>query len=645
MKNFFNPWLDASIKDKTLSRYYRGRVVDQAPITPQATDSYLTSALPRLRLQLFFWVVMIGCGLLLSRSFFLQIIQGDYWLALADRNRIHIEYLPAARGLVYDTNDRPLVYNEPNVVLSLIPAELPATTAADYAMVMGTIATTLQMDQTQLEQAVTVHAQQYVDQPLVVADFLPHDQALRLLSTLRHSPGVHIEAQASRHYLQPEAFAHVLGYLGKISPADLTSARAYDYSLADTIGKSGLELIYENSIRGQKGERQVEINAQGQAIDTIAETPAVPGSNLVLSIDATLQQLLYDALADVSQAKDSPGGAAVALDPRTGKIRALVSYPGFDNNLFIRGISTDAYSQLINDERKPLFNKAISGEYPSGSTFKLIVASAALQEGVVTDQTIVNSTGGIQLDKLYRDWKAGGHGSTTIYKALAESVNTYFYLAGGGSYNSTTREIQGGLGIDRMATYARAFGLSQTSGLDLPGEAAGFMPDRAWKETVKGENWYLGDTYIVSIGQGDVRVTPLQVAQYTAVVANGGTLYRPSVVDRMTRQTGETINSLEPEIIRQAFIDPTYLAVVRRGMRQAVLTGSARRMSSLPTTSAGKTGTAQIGGSDRTHSWYTTFLPYDDPELVLTVLVEEGGEGSESALTVAQTALTQYLAD
>lgn len=643
MKNFFNPWLDSSIKDKTLSQYYSNRTVDKSPIEARVADSYLTSALPQQRLRLFFWLLLAGCLLLVMRSFYLQIVRGDELMALADYNRIHIEYLPAGRGLIYDHTGQPLVENEPNFLVSLIPDQLPDSDTQAYTDAIATVAQALGQDQATLEKNISDHRKNYSAQPLVVVDFIPHQQALNLMSQLNTIPGVHIEAQPARRYLEPESLAHVLGYLGKISPEDLQDQDP-TYSLSDITGKSGLEVVYEDILRGQKGERQIEINAQGQEIDTIGETPPIPGNNIVLGIDVKLQQLLYDELAKVSDDIDSPGGAAVALDPRTGQIRALVSYPSYDNNLFIRGISTEQYTQLINDERKPLFNKAISGEYPSGSTFKLVVASAALQEGVVTPQTTVQSTGGVQVDKLYKDWKPGGHGTTNIYKALAESVNTYFYLAGGGSYDASTKEIKGGLGIDRLNAYAQEFGLNQIAGIDLPAEATGFVPSREWKETVKGEDWRLGDTYIVSIGQGDLLVTPLQVALYTATVANGGTLYRPMLLDRITDQNGATVSLQQPQVVRQGFIDPKHLAVVRSGMRDAVLTGSARRMNTLAVTSAGKTGTAQIGGSDKQHSWYTTFLPYDNPELVVTVLVEEGGEGSESALTVAQEALSQYLA-
>lgn len=636
MNDFFNPLVNPTIKDTKLSQFYRKRVVDTAPIDATVQSSFLSSALPSRRVRWIGIVMLASCLILIGRLMWLQLVQGNEYRLAADANRIELITVPAARGIITDQSGKSLVRNQPNFVATITPSELPD----QYDI--SSIAHLLEVDADQLTQAVANHAKKYFTQPLVVREFIPHDQALDLMTQFQTIPGVHVEAQAARDYLYPELYAHILGYLGRISPDDLAVGLSSEYDLSDHIGKTGLELTYEAALRGRKGNIIKEVTAGGQILNVIAEEQAVPGYNVVLSIDTTLQQLLYDAVQEEVDSRGLPGASAIALDPRTGKIRALVSYPSYDPNAFIQGIDQASYTNLIEDSRKPLFNRVISGEYPSGSTFKLVIAAAALQTGVVTPSTTVQSTGGIMIDSLFPDWKAGGHGTTNIYKALAESVNTYFYLAGGGSYDTETKEITGGLGIDRIGQYAQAFGLGETSGIALPGEADGFVPTRAWKEEIKGEPWYLGDTYHVSIGQGDLLVTPLQVALYTAVIANGGTLYEPSLIDRLTDQAGDTIDPVDPVVRRDAFIDPAYLAVVRQGMRQAVTTGSARSMNTLAISSAGKTGTAQIGGITATHSWYTTFLPYEDPQLVLTVLVEEGGEGTEAALPIVKRVLTQY---
>lgn len=649
MSNLFSPWLDHSIKDDRLSRFYSNQVLDKAPVQAQVSDAFLASAVLAQRLRWLAIILVSGSILLFLRAFYLQIIQGDSYLAQADSNRLHIDYLPAERGLIYDHAGVPLVKNEPNFVLTVAPSELPDSETAAYTTIISELATTLGQSTADVSILVTEHSRRLYYQPLVLRDLIPYTEALNLMTQYANVPGVYVQAQSTRSYLQPKAMAHILGYIGKMSEADLSSYDSDTYSLSDMIGKTGLEQIYETELRGIKGQRRVEIDAQGRKVDIVAEEAPTAGENLVLGIDAELQQLLFNAIAETTVRVGSPGGAAVALDPRTGQIRALVSFPSYDPNEFVQGISQTSYTELTTDEGKPLFNKAVSGEYASGSTFKLIVAAAALQESVITQDTTVQSVGGVQIGQsVYEDWKRGGHGTTDIYKALAESVNTYFYLAGGGSYDSETREITGGLGIDRIHDYAEQFGLGKITGIDLTGEAPGFVPSRDWKITTKGEDWFLGDTYIVSIGQGDLRVTPLQVALYTSVIANGGTLYKPQLIERRTNQYGETTDSIEPFILRDAFINKAYIEMVRRGMHQAVIgeTGSARRMQSLGIDSAGKTGTAQIGGSENTHSWYTTFLPYNNPELVLTVLIEDtsgpAGEGSGAALSVAQQVLTEY---
>jgi penicillin-binding protein 2 len=650
MNDLFNPWeTSGQIKDGKLGSFYRSRVVDKAPIDPSVPTSYLASALPLRRVRWLGAIMLTGCLLLLARVAYLQVWNGQDYRSKADHNRTQVTSIPASRGIIYDLQGTALVRNEPNFTASVVPTELPDPKQAEYLNTLQTIADALGLQLTEIEPKIAEHAEKYYNQPLVLKEFIPHDEAIDLMSQFKGVPGVHIEAQAARHYLLPEQYAPIIGYLGRISPEDLEAGLSDDYDLSDHIGKTGLEYIYESVLRGRKGTVAKEVTAGGRMLDTIAEEPAIPGGNLVLAIDGQLQQALYDQIKSYADAHHLPGGAAVALDPRTGKVRALVSYPSYDPNVFIQGITSDLYSSLLNDSRKPLFDKAISGEYPSGSTFKLVVASAALQEGVVTPNTTVTSTGGLCINCTgfpdFPDWKAGGHGVTDVYKAIAESVNTYFYLAGGGTYDKDQREITGGLGIDRIDTYAQLFGLGSSSGIDLPGEATGFVPNPSWKEETKGEQWYLGDTYHVSSGQGDLLVTPLQVALYTMIVANGGTVYEPQLVDHVTDQSGVTTDTIDPVVVRDHIVDASNLAVVRAGMRQAVTSGSARSMGSLSVSSAGKTGTAEIGETGKKHSWYTTFLPYDEPKLVVTVLMEEGGDGTVAALPVAKAALSSFSID
>jgi penicillin-binding protein 2 len=315
----------------------------------------------------------------------------------------------------------------------------------------------------------------------------------------------------------------------------------------------------------------------------------------------------------------------------------MVSLPSYDNNQFAVGISTKDYQMLIENPDQPLFNRSVSGEFPSGSTIKPVMAAAALQERVVSENTKFQSSGGLRIGQwFFPDWQAGGHGSTDVRKAIAQSVNTYFYYIGGGY-----EEFQG-LGVERIVRYGKLFGLGEQTGIDLPGEAKGFLPTPDWKKEAKGEPWYIGDTYHLSIGQGDLLVTPLQVAMYTAAFANGGTLFRPHLVKTVLFGDDRIMTSVKEEPIREKFIDEYDMQVVRDGMRQTVLSGSARSMQSVPVPVAGKTGTAQWSSKKDPHAWFTGFAPYDNPAVAITVLIEEGEEGSSVAVPVAREFLTWY---
>jgi penicillin-binding protein 2 len=328
------------------------------------------------------------------------------------------------------------------------------------------------------------------------------------------------------------------------------------------------------------------------------------------------------------------------MNPSNGEILAIVSLPSFDNNHFAQGISQAEYELLIKQPDKPLFNRAVSGEFPSGSTIKPVMSAAALQEGVINENTTIKSVGGIRIGQwFFPDYLAGGHGTVDVKKAIANSVNTFFYYIGGG-YESFT-----GLGVDRIEKYFKLFGLGSQTGVDLAGEASGFVPSPAWKEEVKGEKWYIGDTYHISIGQGDLLVTPLQVAAYTSVFANKGKLYRPHFI-RQVLTSGDTgFKELKEGPVRENFISDNNINIVREAMRQTVTAGSARRLTSLPATSAGKTGTAQWSTKEKPHAWFTGFAPYENPEVVVTILVEEGGEGHLAAVPIAEEYLQWYFGE
>lgn len=588
----------------------------------------------RRRLFLVFLVFFIGVAVLFGRLAYLQIAQGATLRRAAEENRIRIVPIKAARGIIYDRNGALLVQNVPNFIVEIIPGDLPRDQKlSDLAAKLSEILS--EERDAVLSELREKQARSF--RGLLFRDHLDYTTAMKLRLIERNLPGVRVAVSASRDYLGGQAFSHPVGYTGNISPEELERADpTHRYLFVDQIGKTGLERFYEPVLRGVDGQKQIEVNAAGKEQRVIATEPPVLGKDIWLSIDAGLQQEAQRALDATADRLGVAGAAAAVVDVRNGEILALVSSPTFDNNLFVKGGTADRYDELLHDARTPLFNRAIAGQYPPGSTVKPLLAAAGLEEKVITASTTVLSSGGITLGQWsFPDWKIGGHGLTDVRRAIAWSVNTFFYTLGGGT------DTFSGLGLDRMLEYLHLFGLGSKSGIDLPGEASGFLPSRQWKEATKREKWFIGDTYHLAIGQGDILVTPLQMAVATAVIANNGTLFRPQLVHAI----GGASNPIatEPKVERSDLVSQANARIVREGMRQAVLDGSATAVQSgVPAAVAAKTGTAQYGSKNETHAWFTAFAPYDDPRIALAVVVEGGGEGAFSALPIARDILTRF---
>ncbi|MAF13321.1 MAG: penicillin-binding protein 2 [Parcubacteria group bacterium] len=578
-------------------------------------------------------VLLAGILVLVIRTAFLQIVMGDHFSAIAEGNRVRVRDIKAARGVIYDRHQNLLVKNVPGFFLAFVPVDLSsdAQKRLEIAEELSKISLISTEEITELMESQSP----YSYQPVIVGDVLTQDQAILTEIVTGNYSGVILKTDNTRFYLPSgdnPSFSHILGYLGKLNEDKLESYLSQGYSFNDNIGKAGIEFSYENVLKGVNGREQVEVDATGEAKEVIAQEKPIAGKNLVLTIDAELQKQAELSLRRSIGAYDKKRGVAIVMNPNSGEVLAMVNWPSFDNNLFSRGISGDEFSELINDPNQPLFSRAISGEYPSGSTFKMIVAAAALEENIVTPAKSFLSTGGLGIKSwFFPDWKAGGHGWTNVVKALAESVNTYFYIIGGG-----LEEEFDGLGVANIKRYAEKFNLNEPLGIDLPGEASGFLPTIAWKESVKQESWYIGDTYHLAIGQGDILVTPLQMAVWTSAFANDGILYKPYLVKEILDKDNNVVTEIDPQIIDQNFIRPENISTVNRGLRQAVLSGSAQGLFGLPITVAAKTGTAQWSSTKEPHAWLTAFAPYDDPQIVVTVLVEEGIGGTTTALPVVR---------
>lgn len=599
---------------------------------------YLGITIPSKKVKIFTFLIIILIFGLCGRSAYLQVVKGSYYYALAEGNRIRINAIPSLRGVIYDRAGNLLVKNESSFALGLIPMDLPRDERERIEFIEK-LAQEFDFNKDEAIEEIDSFPWNY-NQPIIIKTGIEYEEALRVYLSTNEFPGIQVTTDSQREYLMSEeipSFSHLLGYMGRISEKEFEELKAEDYLRGDKLGKSGLESSHERDLRGWYGKKKIEIDAFGLEKKIISQDERVDGSNLYLAVDADLQNAVEDILIDHLIKNNKTTGSVIMLDPRNGEVLAMVSWPSYDNNLFSGGISQENYSKLIEDPDKPLYNRSVSGEYPSGSTFKLIVAAAALEEGIITPFTTVVSTGGLMWGSwFFPDWKAGGHGVTDVYKAISQSVNTFFYYIGGGF-----EEFEG-LGVNRISEYAQKFGLGELSNIDLTGERTGFLPSPEWKKDAKKERWYIGDTYHYAIGQGDILVTPLQVAMWTMVFANGGTLYLPHIVYQLEDiGTGKLID-IEPRILNEHVVSEENIGVVRAGMRLGVTDGSSKRLSGLPFSVAGKTGTAQWSSAKDPHAWFTGFAPYDDPGVVITVLVEEGGGGDEVAVPIAYDILLWY---
>lgn len=607
------------------------------------TRRFLGASFTKTRLNIFLGLVALLLLILGSKVFFLQIIRGGEYRKLAEGNRIRIEAVPAERGIIYDRYGVELVHNVPSFYLAIIPQDLPRG-AADRAAILEQVASESSTTLPLLEEALHNSALHSYDS-LIVKENLDYQTALKLYIAHSDLPGVVVESGSKRLYPYGSAtsttstpsLSHILGYLGKLSPPELSTLREKGYGPTDAIGKTGVEKSYETALRGTFGRKKIEVDAAGKEQNILAVDPPHPGKDLILSIDFEAQHVLEELVKSSAATTHKERYAAVALDPKTGEILALVSWPTYNNNDFSGGISAAAYKGYLQDSNHPLFNRAMAGLYPPGSTAKLMVAAAALQEGVATTQTTVNSVGGLQVgNRFFKDWKAGGHGITNVVRALAWSVNTYFYYVGGG-YEKFT-----GLGVDRLFKYFSMFKLAERTGIDLPGEPAGFIPTPSWKQATEHERWYVGDTYNISIGQGGLLVAPLTVARWTAAVATNGSLITPHVAKTLVDPDTKISQELGFPTSKITGISAANFAIVRAGMRECVKSGSCQLLNTLPFTAAGKTGTAQWSNSHPTHAWFTSFAPAENPQIVVTVLVEDGGEGSVVAMPIARNFLAWW---
>ncbi len=577
--------------------------------------------------------VLLVLAVLFSRIFFLQALNGSEYKALAEGNKLRVQFVLAPRGLIQDRFGKVIASNTPSFELVVVSADLPKD-PSEFEIKLRAVAGILEKDYNELADGIANMTPDSYEHQTLVSD-ISRDQALVLIAKEKELKGFVAEDTAVRDYKDPLAFTHLIGYTGKIT-ADELEGKTSTYALNDYIGKTGIETQYEQYLHGINGKKQTEIDAEGNFKQTLAEVPSIPGSNVRLNIDYDLQKVLYESMQKVMAPRGAKRGAAVATNPKTGEVLALVSLPGFDSNLFAHGISRDDYAKLINDKNNPLLNRSIAGQYPPGSTVKPMMGLAALSEGIVTPETKILDDGVIRVGTFtFYGYERAGLGLVDIYEAISRSSDIYFYTVGGGNPKTVVKE---GLGPDKIAAYYRKFWLGQKLGIDLPSEKPGLIPDPAWKEAVIGEKWYLGNTYHVSIGQGDVLTTPLQVNSWTATIANGGKIMQPYIFNEAVDGENRVLAKGEPKVLSENIFDPKFVKIIQDAMRQTVTLGSGRSLAALPISVAGKTGTAQFDARDLslTHSWFTSYAPFEDPQIALTVLAEAAGEGHLVAVPISK---------
>lgn len=618
------------------SLYFDEKIGKQ--VTTPYSVNHIGTSFTEKKVKIFFIFLMTFFVLLIGRFVYLQIIRGNYYYSAAENNRQRIIPIPAERGLIFDRNSIQLTKNIPSFSLAVVPQDLPRK-SDERQKIVDQLSFLTGKAPEEISSILDEYGS-YSYESVVIQENLNYDTALNIIIKTGELPGIEILRGSKRLYLNdfgeefststPHSLSHVLGYIGKLNKQELDEKRPLGYLPSDNIGKTGLEKSYETFLRGIYGKKRIEVDSLGKEQSILAQEAPVAGSHLEMAIDSKIQNKLEEIINHYLQTSGKNRAAAIALDPRNGEVLALVSLPAFDDNDFSGGISVEKYKKYIENENQPLYNRAINGLYPSGSTAKIAIAAAALQEGIINPGTSFLSNGGLQIGQwFFPDWQAGGHGVTNVRKALAWSVNTFFYYIGCG-YNDFV-----GLGVEKIVYYLKEFGFSKKTEIDIPGEVEGFLPSKEWKQQTKNEKWYVGDTYNLSIGQGDLLVTPLQIANMTAVIANGGTLYQPHIVKSIINPVTQEKTEVKVKTLNQNFINVENLRTVKFGMKDCVDFGSCRRLSLLPFSTGGKTGTAQWNNNKANHAWFTSFAPYDNPEIVLTILVEEGIEGSAISAPIA----------
>ena len=593
----------------------------------------------RKKIKIYVILVVVSFVCLWMRVWYLQVLKGEDFMGRSEENRIRKVSLPAYRGTIKDRNGETLVNVRPSFNLYVTPED-----AKDLPNSLAFLSAKFEVDGDKLKEDIS---QSRPFKNVLIKRDISRQEVAYVEENKMRLPGIHIKVEPLRSYVYKDLAAHILGYLGEVSKEKLKNSAYSKYALGDMIGRNGLEDIYEFNLKGEKGFKEVEVDVSGRELKTLRKLPPESGDSLVLTLDVRVQKKLEEWMDEISK-EDPVEGSVVVMKVQTGEIIAMVSKPSFDPNLFAAGISRTKWNGLLRDGKHPLQNRAIDGQYPPGSTYKLVTAYAALAENLIDPESTIFCPGHFRLGRgRYRCWKKRGHGAVNLHDALVQSCDVYFYTLG---YR---------LGVDNLAKYAKKLGLGARTGVRLNGEKPGLVPSIQWKKKARNKPWFPGETISASIGQGYNLVTPLQNASMVSTVANGGLLVKPYLVKKTEDSEGKVIQEFFPEIVRNVEFDPEILKHLKEGLRGVVNEprGTGRRARLKNIVVSGKTGTAQVvrmKDSDkinpedetpylfRDHAWFVAFAPYEKPEVAVSVIIEHGGHGGATAAPIARKVLESY---
>lgn len=602
-------------------------------------DSFLENHIFLSRTVILFILMLLLIAVLIARLIYLQVVGHSQYHGMATNNRIKVTSVPPTRGIIYDKHGRILAENLPSYSLEIIPDQV-----VDMDDTLQRLQSALAIPEEKIE-AFKKHRNRYKHFDSIPLLMQLSQLEVAKFAVLRHNfPGVDIQARLIRHYPYAELTAHVVGYVGRINEQELKVLPESEYRSIHTIGKIGVELAYEDILRGHAGYSEIETNAQGKPINELGKIKPTPGADIYLTLDVDLQKVAYDALAEYN-------GAVVAIDLQTGGVLVQVSKASFDPNSFVSGISYTDYKALNTSKNKPLFDRVLRGQYPPGSTLKPFIGLAGLEYNVTNMHQTLFCPGYYKLPNQshkYRDWKKWGHGKVNLDIAITQSCDVYFY------------DMSLALGIDKLSSFLHKFGFGQQTGIDLKGEKAGLLPSREWKRIHREQAWFPGETLITGIGQGFTQVTPIQLAQATAILANQGKILTPYLAERIIDNEREVL--AKHTVQQDIGLKPANVKDIINAMVHVVHSprGTAKRIANdIDYQIAGKTGTAQvytikqdeeydeeeIAFNMRDHALFIAFAPADNPKIAVAVIAEHGSHGSSIAAPIAATVIKQYLAD